>query len=328
MKLISILLILFVSLNAQAIENNELSNYKLMTIGTGSVDGLYYEVGRAICRIINKNIKKLGVRCAVKNSNDSPENFDDLSSKKNNFAILQSDILHDAYNGTGAYAGKTPNQSLRTIFSLYQESLTIIAKSSAGIKKFEDIKGKRVAIAVDGSGSKSLIEKLFLFYGLGKKDFANISEIDLSAQPEALCNNKIDAMVINVGHPNAAVREAAISCDIVILPLDKQVISNFISSNPSYSQAIIKGGVYPGNPTDLTTLGVSAILVTMNDMDSDVVYKITKSMIDDYAHLKALNPVFYSLDVKYMVDNYKLEPIHDGAVKYFKEIGLLSTNSK
>lgn len=328
MKKIYILLILLISLSSFAAEDNKKLGNKPMTIGAGDVTGLYYSVGGTICRIINQNIKNLGIRCAVDYSNGSSENLENLYSNKNNFAILQSDTLHDAYNGSGPYANKAPNKSLRSIFSLYQEALTIVARANTGIAKFEDIKGKRIAIAVDGSGSKTLVEKLFAFYGLGKKDFASISEIDLSSQPEALCNSKIDAMIINVGHPNGAVREASISCDIAILQLDEKTISNFIASNPSYTKATIKGGTYPGNPSDITTLGVSAILTTTDDMDSDIIYKITKAVLGDFDHLKALDPVFYSLDTKYMVNNYKLEPMHDGAAKYFKEAGLLSTDLK
>ena len=296
------------------------SNYKLITIGTGEVTGIYYPVGGAICRLTNQNIANLGIRCSVNYTNGSMDNLKSLLDKKNDFAILQSDVFHDAYNES--------DKSLRAVFSLYPESLTLIVRTGDSIKQVEDLKGKRIASDVEGYGNKNLITRLFADYNFNKQDLANVTEMDLLSQPEALCSNKIDAMVVIVGHPSAVVKDVSSSCDVTILPIADDKISDLVNKNPYYVASTIKGGTYQGNPNDIKTFGVSAILVSTKDVDADIVYKLTKSVLDSFSDFRALIPAISFVDKTYMVNNLKPESTHEGAKKYFKEANLLFTQSE
>jgi TRAP transporter TAXI family solute receptor len=296
---------------------------RFVTIGTGGVTGVYYPTGGAICRLVNRGRKEHGMRCSVESTGGSVYNINSLRDGGLDLAVAQSDWQYHSYNGTGIFAEQGPFKGLRSVFSLHTEAFTVVVRADSGIKTFNDLAGKRVNIGNPGSGNRATMEVIMAAKGWTKSTFKLASELKGSEQPQALCDNKIDVMIYNAGHPNGAVQEAATSCAVKIIPVSDGDIDKLIDGSPFYAYTKIPGGMYAGNPDDIKTFGVKATFVTSDKVDEEVIYQIVKAVFDNFDNFKTLHPVFTNLDPKRMVKEGNTAPLHKGAERYFKEKGLL-----
>jgi TRAP transporter TAXI family solute receptor len=188
-----------------------------VTIGTGGVTGVYYPTGGAIARLVNKGRKEHGIRCSVESTGGSVYNLNAIAAGELDMGVAQSDWQYHAYNGTSKFEDAGPNKDLRAVFSVHPEPFTVVARADSGVKDFMDLKGKRVNIGNPGSGQRGTMEVLMEAFGWTMDDFKLASELKAAEQSSALCDNKIDAMVYTVGHPNGSIKEATTSCDAVIV---------------------------------------------------------------------------------------------------------------
>lgn len=296
---------------------------KYISVGTGAITGVYYPAGGAICRLLNRGRREHGIRCSVESTGGSVANLNAIRSGDLNFGIVQSDWQYHAYNGSGFFADQKPFKELRSVFSLYTETFAIAVKAKSEIKTLDDLKGKRVNFGVIGSGMYATMEVLMDAKGWKKQDFSEITSFQPSEQPKKLCDEEIDAMVYMSGNPNGVLQEASQTCKVRILNVDKEVIDKLIKNNSFYVKAIIPGGMYPGNSSDVQTFGVKAVVVTSDKMSADVVYNMTKSVFENLDNFKTLHPVFSSLKKEDMVKDGNSVPIHPGSLKYFKEAKLI-----
>lgn len=303
--------------------NISLASTKYISIGTGAITGVYYPSGGAICRLLNRGRKEHGIRCSVESTGGSVSNLNAIHNDAIDFGVVQSDWQHHAYNGTGFFADQKPFKDLRSVFSLYTETFTIAVRKDSGIKKIDDIVGKRVNFGPKGSGMYATMEVLMGVKKWDKADFSAITFLQPSEQPSALCQDKIDVMIYAAGNPNGVLQEVSQICKIRILSIDKETIQNLTNENPFYVSATIPGGMYAGNSDNITTFGVKASLITSNRVSDEIVYNITKAVFDNFDNFKTLHPVFALLDKKEMVSQGNAAPIHSGALKYFKEAGLV-----
>ncbi len=294
-----------------------------ITIGTGGVTGVYYPTGGAICRLVNKGRKKHGVRCSVESTGGSIYNLNTIRAGELDMGVAQSDWQYHAYNGTSKFKDAGPNKDLRAVFSVHAEPFTVVARADSGIKNFMDLKGKRVNIGNPGSGQRGTMEVVMDALGWKKSDFALASELKAAEQSKALCDNKIDAMVYTVGHPSGSIKEATTSCDAVLVPVTGPAIDKLVSEYPYYSKATIPGGMYRGNPNDVDTFGVRATFVTSAKVPENVVYTVVKSVFDNFDQFRKLHPAFAHLKKEEMIKAGLSAPLHKGAIKYYKEAGLM-----
>ncbi len=159
--------------------------------------------------------------------------------------------------------------------------------------------------------------------GWTNKDFALAAELKASEQASALCDNKIDAMVYVVGHPSGAIKEATTTCDSRLVEVNDPTIDKLIGDNSYYRKAIIPGGMYQGNPDDVVTFGVAATIVSSAQVPDDVVYQVVKAVFENFNTFRRLHPAFEHLTKEEMVQDAMTAPLHPGAVRYYKEAGLL-----
>ena len=300
---------------------------KYISIATGAITGVYYPTGGAICRLVNRGRKDHGIRCSVESTGGSVANLNAIRSKTVDFAIVQSDWQYHAFKGTGFFGDQPPFEELRSVASLYTETFAIAVKKSSGIKTIDDLIGKKVNFGPKGSGMYATMEVLSAVKGWNKSDFGMISYLSPSEQPQALCSGEIDAMIYIAGNPNGVLQEATQSkdsdCSVRILSIDKPTIKKLIKVNPFYVRAIIPGGMYSNNPNDIETFGIKATLVTSESIKADVVYNVTKALMSNFENFKTLHPVFASLNIKESVNDGNSAPLHIGAVRYYKEAGLM-----
>ncbi len=294
---------------------------QFVSIGTGGVTGVYYPTGGAICRLVNKGRKEHGVRCSVESTGGSVYNINTIRDQELDFGVAQSDWQYHAYNGTSKFKDQGPFKDLRAVFSVHPEPFTVVARADSGIKTFTDLKGKRVNIGNPGSGQRGTMDVVMAALGWSKSDFALASELKSSEQAQALCDNKIDAMVFTVGHPSGSIKEATTSCASVLVPVTGPEIDKLVSDNDYYRKATIPGGMYTGTDSDTETFGVGATFVSSTAVSDDVAYVIVKAVFENFDQFKKLHPAFANLDPKEMIKDGLSAPLHDGAVKYYKEKG-------
>ncbi len=294
-----------------------------VTIGTGGVTGVYYPTGGAICRLVNKGRKEHGIRCSVESTGGSVYNLNTIAAGELDMGVAQSDWQYHAYHGTSKFEEQGPNKDLRAVFSVHPEPFTVVARADSGIKKFEDLKGKRVNIGNPGSGQRGTMEVVMQAFGMTVDDFKLASELKAAEQASALCDNKIDAMVYTVGHPNGSIQEAATSCDSVLVDVSGPVIDKLVADNDYYRKAVIPGGMYRGTDTDTKTFGVGATFVTSAKVPDDVIYNVVKAVFENFDQFKKLHPAFEVLKKEEMIKDGLSAPLHPGAIKYYKEAGLM-----
>jgi len=295
---------------------------KFITVGTGGVTGVYYAVGGAICRLMNKDRAKTGIRCSTESTGGSVFNINAIKSGDMEFGMAQSDVQYNATKGLAQFKDGGAHADLRAVFSVHPEPFTVLARKEAGVTKFADFKGKRFNIGNPGSGTLASMEELLKELGWTKADFALAAELKADEQGTALCDNKIDGFFYGVGHPSAAIQDPTTGCGAKLVPIEGPAVDKLVAEKPYYSKAIIPGGMYSGNPNNTTTYGVAATLVTSAKVPEDVVYTLVKAVYENFDEFKKLHPAFANLDPKAMARNSLSAPLHPGAAKYFKEKGL------
>ncbi len=297
-----------------------MAQQKFITIGTGGVTGVYYAVGGAVCRLMNKERAKTGIRCSVESTGGSVFNVNAIKSGELDFGLSQSDVQFNAAKGQAQFKDGAV-ADLRAVFSVHPEPFTVLARKEANISKFEDFKGKRFNVGNPGSGTRASMEQLLKQMGWSLKDFSLAAELKADEQGTALCDNKIDGFYYGVGHPSAAIQDPTTACGAKLVPLTGKAVDELVKAHPYYAYATIPGGMYANNPNPTKTYGVLATMVTSAKVPENVVYALVKAVFDNFDEFKKLHPAFAHLDPKNMVKDGLSAPLHPGAVKYYKEKG-------
>ncbi|MBW7861264.1 MAG: TAXI family TRAP transporter solute-binding subunit [Rhodocyclaceae bacterium] len=294
---------------------------KFVTIGTGGVTGVYYAAGGAICRLINVNRAQHGIRCSVESTGGSVYNLNTIRAGELDFGVAQSDWQYHAYNGSSTFKDAGANKDLRAVFSIHPEPFTVLSRKEAGIAKFEDFKGKRFNVGNPGSGTRASMEELLNAMGWKLSDFSLASELKADEHGAALCDNKIDGFFYGVGHPSANIQDPTTTCGAKLVPLTGPAVDKLVAERPYYASVAIPGGLYANNPDPTPTYGVLATFVTSTKTPDDVVYTMVKAVFENFDDFKRLHPAFAHLQPADMIKNGNSAPLHDGAVKYYKEKG-------
>jgi uncharacterized protein len=300
-----------------------LAQQKFVTIGTGGVTGVYYAAGGAICRLMNKERSKHGIRCSVESTGGSVFNINTIRAGELDFGVAQSDWQYHAVNGTKVFEKDGKFTDLRAVFSVHPEPFTVLARKEANVNKFEDLKGKRFNVGNPGSGTRASMDELLSAMGWKTSDFALASELKADEHGAALCDNKIDGFFYGVGHPSANIQDPITTCGAKLVPLTGPAIDKLVAQYPFYAKVDIPGGLYAGNPNPTPTYGVLASFVASAKVPDETVYQLVKAVFENFDDFKKLHPAFANLDPKRMVKDGLSAPLHPGAMKYYKEKGWL-----
>ena len=210
------------------------------------------------------------------------------------------------------------------MFSVHPEPFTLIARAGSGISSFEDLRGKRVNVGNPGSGQRATMEVVMDAFGMEMGDFALATEFKGSEMAKEICDGNIDAMIYTIGHPAAAIKEASTTCDVELVSVTGEPIDKLVADNPFYRVATIPGGMYAGTDSDTTTFGVGATFVTSATVPADTVYVVAKAVMENIDDFRNLHPAFANLDPAQMVADGLSAPIHEGAMRAYKELGLMN----
>jgi len=296
-----------------------------VTIGTGGITGVYYPTGGAIAKMVNKKRKEYGIRATVESTGGSVFNVNAVMSGDLEFGIVQSDRQYQAVHGLAEWQKSGPQKDLRAVFSIHPESVTLLATVDSGIKNIKDLKGKRVNIGNPGSGQRQNSIDALTAVGLNYKTDLQAQDVKAAEAPSLLQDGRLDAFFYTVGHPSGAFKEATAGATKVrFVAVDGPGIDKLIKEKPYYAKSFIPVNLYPGavNDSNVDTFGVKATFVTSAKVPDNVVYAITKEVFDNFEDFKKLHPAYQVLTKKGMLEGLTA-PIHPGAMKYYKEAGLM-----
>src|ERR1700745_103271 len=179
-----------------------------VTLATGTPGGVYHPVGSAICQMFDLGGEHQAMPCVAVSSDGSVANIRRVESGDANFGLSQTDVAYAAFHGEGPFAAAGPDPKLRTLIALYREAFTVVAGADAGIRDFQDLRGKRVGIGTSGVGYNYTYDVSVGSYGSAPSSPGRVLELPPAEQNEALCENKVDAIIFEAGHPNGLTQEA------------------------------------------------------------------------------------------------------------------------
>jgi TRAP transporter TAXI family solute receptor len=304
-----------------AIAAPAMAQQKFITIGTGGVTGVYYAAGGAICRLVNKDRAKHGIRCSVESTGGSVFNVNTIKTGELDLGFVQSDVQFNAFKGVAMFKDAGAYGDLRAVFSVHPEPFTVVARKEANVKSFNDFKGKRFNVGNPGSGTRASMEELLAEMGWKLSDFSLASELKADEHGPALCDGKIDGFFYGVGHPSANIQDPTTTCGAKLVSLTGPAVDKLLKEKPYYARATIPGGLYPNNPEATTTYGVLATVVASAKTSPEMVYQVVKSVFDNFDEFKKLHPALAHLKPENMVKDGLSAPLHEGAARYYREKG-------
>ena len=298
-------------------------NVHFVTIGTGSVTGIYYPTGGAIARMVNRKATVYGIKATVESTGGSVYNINAVLRGDLDFGTVQSDRQYQAFHGLAEWADKGPQTDLRSVFSIHPESITLIASQGSGIRAIDDLRGKRVNLGNIGSGHLQNSRDVLAAAGLVEQDL-NAEYVQAIEAPGLLQDGRIDAFFYTVGHPNSSIEEATFGRTRVrIVPIEGVTAERLLQTHVYYARSAISADYYPKAilDGDVATIGVKTTLVTSARVPENVVYAITKVVFENFEQFRQLHPAYKGLTRHNMLDGLSA-PLHPGALRYYREAGL------
>ncbi len=298
-----------------------------IAIGAGERGSPTYSLGRGICRLITRKSDGQGCSLLPLSRGDAPESYTNLVNVRNgaaDFGLARSDWQYFAITGTGPvqYAHEKLD-TLRSVFSLHAQPVTLVARRDAGITSLDDLRGKRVNIGRRFTKTRISADMVMKAKKLSPKDFSLLEELTGKEQTLAFCHDRVQAIFLVNTHPNEVVEQVMKLCNGVLVDLSGAAIDGLLASNPYLAKTSIAAGTYPGMAAPVATFGSTLTVVTSADAPDDLVYGFVKTIFDNLSDLKKLHPAMRGLDPASMIRSGTTAPLHPGAERYFREQGLM-----
>jgi TRAP transporter TAXI family solute receptor len=290
------------------------------SVGSGDLDGGYFRAASALCDRVNRAERGV-LRCSPETTPGSLYNLAALRAGQLDVALVQSDWQRHAYSGTSIFADAGPMPALRSVMSLFPEPFTLVARRDAGIADFEDLRGKRVDFGHPSSGRHATMREALVAFGLTRDDFAAVLELPTGSVAAELCAGRIDATVLIVGHPNAAVARALAECDAELVPVTGPAVAALASGPSGYTPMSIPAGTYPGQRSAVPTFGVVATVVALASTPDPVVAALVTETLDGIIALGQATPLLGALNPADMRSRGLSAPLHPAAEAAFAAAG-------
>ena len=288
-----------------------------LVLATGGTAGTYYPFGGAMAKIWNSKIKDMNV--TAQTSGASGENVRLVNKKEVELALVQSDTLDFAFNATEGF--KEPLKGMSTIAVLYPEIIQVVVAAAGPVKSFTDLKGKKVGVGAPGSGTEANFRQIMDAYGMKKED-VTAQYLSFAESAEAYKDKHIDAFIVTAGIPNAGIMDVSTQNAIRILDIPASFSAKLVQKYPFLAVVKIPANTYKGQTAEVSTVAVNAVLIAGSSLSNDMVYNLTKALFDNQAELGSAHAKGKEISLKYAVSGVSI-PFHPGAVKYYKEKGLM-----
>ncbi|HEX8010914.1 MAG TPA: TAXI family TRAP transporter solute-binding subunit [Casimicrobiaceae bacterium] len=291
---------------------------QFINVLTGGTSGVYYPLGVALASNISKALP--GVKTSVQATKASVENLNLLEAGRGEIAFTLGDSLSDAWKGNAEAGFKTPLKKLRGIAAIYPNYIQFVARADAGIKTLADLKGKKISVGAPKSGTELNARTILSAAGIAYKDFAKVEYLPFGESVELMKNRQIDVTLQSAGLGVSALRDLATSMDTVVVPIPPDVVKK--TNDPAYLPAMIPANTYRGQTTAVPAAAVQNYLVTHAGVSNDTVYAMTKALWTGLDQLVAAHSAAKAIDPKRALEGMPV-PLHPGAEKYYKEVGLI-----
>jgi TRAP transporter TAXI family solute receptor len=294
---------------------------RLVTIASGWVVGVYYPLAGAMSRIAY-NAKDLNIRATVEASGASVANAQLIGAGDADFALLQNDIAYYAFNGStlAAFKGK-PVKNMGGIFTIYPELIHIVATQASGVRAMRDLKGKRVVLGPQGSGTEQNALQTLAAYGVKESDLGKVERIDAGEAADQLKDGRVDVAFFTTGLGSAVILDLFVSGKVVMVPIDSVPGEVLQKQYPFYTLEKIPANTYKGQDREVLTPAVMAMLVARRDLSGDLVYKFTKAIFDNLGQFHSAHAAAKSLTLQTALNGMPV-PLHPGAEKFYREKGI------
>lgn len=303
----------------------ESKDYLLATASTG---GTYYPVGVAISTLTKVKLQpKMKIGMSAINSAGSGENIKLLRENEVQFAILQGLYGYYAWSGTGPLEKDGPQSNLRSVTMLWQnvEQFTVLSKkvTTGTVADLKDIKGDRMALGKKNSGTLGSNTVLLKNLGIDAATDYDLVYVGYGPSADALQNGQVSGMGTPSGTPTGAVTRAIAAMG------DKIQILNFTDEQAKiadgglnlWTKFVIKAETYPGQTEDINTIAQPNFLAVRDDVDEESVYQITKTLYENLPFLNAIHKATSAMSIEKAIAGLPM-PLHPGAIRYFKEVGI------
>lgn len=292
----------------------------IMTFGTADTGGSMYPAGAAVSQVWTNNVQ--GVKCNTQTSTGSFQNCQDVSTGEVDVAVATSDVVLNAYNGTGKFADIGKLDNLRVIGAVYTSVLSGVALKSSGLTYIHDLLGKRVAVGPAASATENATLAAFDAMGIDSSN-TSLENLGLGDGADSVGDGILDAAFGFAGLPIGGQLNLAATKEIQVLDMTQEEIDKVLAGNAAYIQTKIPAGTYTGQDNDANTFGVKCLIIVTADMDADLVYDLCKAMNEHTEEMAAGNALLKDMtDPSFLCTQMPI-PLHDGAQKYYSEQGLL-----
>ena len=292
----------------------------IMTFGTADTGGSMYPAGAAVSQVWTNNVQ--GVKCNTQTSTGSFQNCQDVSTGEVDVAVATSDVVLNAYNGTGKFADIGKLDNLRVIGAVYTSVLSGVALKSSGLTYIHDLLGKRVAVGPAASATENATLAAFAAMDI-TKDNTSLENLGLGDGADSVGDGILDAAFGFAGLPIGGQLNLAATKEIQVLDMTQEEIDKVLAGNAAYIQTKIPAGTYTGQDNDANTFGVKCLIIVTADIDADLVYDLCKAMNEHTEEMAAGNALLKDMtDPSFLCTQMPI-PLHDGAQKYYSEQGLI-----
>ena len=285
----------------------------LLTISTGSETGEYYRQGSRLAKVLTEN----GVEARAYSSGGSIENCELVDSREVMFAYAQNDIAHMAYSGTGLFKKQLPLRHLRALCTLYPEAVQVVTLRKSGINSIADLRGKRVDVGVDGSGSRINAIEILEAAGLGLGDLGQARGSEPRAALAALGVGELDAVFLTSAFPTPVVRNLAEETEISILPLGEELMGRLVERSPFLISLQLPERTYSGMTEAVATVGVTATLLTHERTADARVEGLLEQLYSNVGLLSEGSPNAYLISLKRARTGLSI-PLHPAAERFLE----------
>jgi TRAP transporter TAXI family solute receptor len=290
---------------------------KFINILTGGTSGVYYPLGVALSEIYAEGIP--GVRTQVQSTKASVENLNLLQKERGELAFALGDSVKLAWDGNADAGYAEPLTELRAIAAIYPNYVQIVASAESGIKTVADLKGKRVSVGAPKSGTELNARAILEASGLSYDDLGQIEYLPFSESVELMKNRQIDATLQSSGLGVASIKDLAASLPITVV----SVLSTDVDKiGAPYVPSVIPANTYSGQAEDATTAAIGNVLVTRAGVDDETAYQMTKLLFENLDTMVAAHAAAGGITLKGALVGLSI-PLHPGAERYYKEMGLL-----
>ncbi len=287
--------------------------------GSASLGSQGYIIIEALVSTLNRHTQ---MRNSSISTAGGMENLALLSQGEIQFGQAQSSDMYFATNALGPFKEKV---DFAQILAYGSAALPIVVLEDSDIKTIQDLKGKKVLVGPAGGAAVPIIKAVLDEYGIG--DSVKYVYLSWAEGPEAFKMGQVDASAVwhsNGNNPHKGFQQVALTHPFRMLEMDEAILKSVAEKNDGINITLAKKEAFPFYKKDEIAPGVTVGVVCNPNLEEDLVYSITKVLLENEKEVRSISPEalgLFGVDfaLKGLVQKY---PIHPGAIKYYKEINI------